>query len=535
MKSYRKLVALFLVAACLVGPPPNRGPVLSGKIPAQRLTGPEETVALAVGAYFTDPDGDALTFTASSADHVSAAMVGDTLHLYGPEYGRRVRTLTVGGAQGASVGGAVVTVTASDPAGLSVWATVAVVVNQAPRQLRKTPSHTLTYGAPPEEMDVSMYFTDPDGDVLTFAALSSDTEVVRVAVSGTTLTLETRAVGLAAVTVTASDPDGLEAQAVFPVEVAPGQPLSLALMRVDGNGLSLALPDSLRDPSAVNISATDVVTATVADGWLELVPRSIGRADVELVPFGGAPPGFAGVEVREAVGTFGIDIVMDRPAPPGYAETMIEAADWWSSVLDGTEWEDRRPGCYNNKATALADEVLIHAGIFSAAGGVAAQVTSCFWSGGDGPLNPGGGYIRANMSTPGPGDVDVMRHEIGHVLGLVGETGLRNKTGEYFIGSRAVETYRAGGGDPSLPGVPMDGGAHWYREGVGCELMNPVLCRHRGAVPDALSLAALLDLGFTVDMMKATPWRKVNAAAVVAGKPFREHVDVRIVPRPVPE
>ena len=50
--------------------------------------------------------------------------------------------------------------------------------------------------------------------------------------------------------------------------------------------------------------------------------------------------------VRAAVGTFGIDIVMEQPATEIYAETMTAAADGWSSVLDGTEWESRDPRAY---------------------------------------------------------------------------------------------------------------------------------------------------------------------------------------------
>ena len=324
--------------------------------------------------------------------------------------------------------------------------------------------------------------------------------------------------------------------------IEPGvRPLPLALMREDGNGLSLALPDSLPAPLTVTISDRSVVAATIADGWLVLEPRSIGRADVEVAPSGGGSVAVARVAVRKAVGTFGIDIVMDRPVVPGYEETMVAAADWWSSVLDGTEWEDRRPGCYNDKATAVADELVIRAGVYSGAPGIAASVRSCFWSDGDGPLNPGGGYIRANMSTLGPGDVDVMRHEIGHVLGLVGQTGLTTGDKRYFTGFRAVEVYRAGGGDPGLPGVPMGSGAHWHFDDVGCELMHSFGgCGRRGGSvidgPDALSLAALADLGFTVDMTKATRWSlSGTAAATMAEEPFRERVEAFIVPRPVPE
>ena len=313
--------------------------------------------------------------------------------------------------------------------------------------------------------------------------------------------------------------------------------LPLALMREDGNGLSLALPDDLSDP-AVSVTDPSVVAATVADGWLELVPRSIGRANVELVPSGGGSPAVAGVAVREAVGTFGIDIVMEQPAPLRYEETMVAAADWWSYVLDGTEWEDRRPGCFNDKATAIADELLIHAATdANARTGYAAPCS--FPPEHATAYEPAGGKVWVN---PGPGNVGderLARHEIGHILGLVTwhwrpETGLTTQDGAYFIGSRAVEVYRAGGGDPDLPGVPLqeDGcSCHWHRELVGYELMGSRV--KRVGSPNALSLAALADAGYTVDMSKATPWpwNPDNAAA----EPFWDVAEVRIVPRPVPD
>ena len=314
--------------------------------------------------------------------------------------------------------------------------------------------------------------------------------------------------------------------------------LPLALMREDGNGLSLRLPDDLADP-AVSISDPGIVAATVAVrhgiGWLVLEPRSIGRADVELVPSGGGSPAVAGVVVREAVGTFGIDIVMDRPDPLGYAETMVAAADWWSSVLDGTEWEDRwLRGCYSGKATALADELLIYAEIAPASSNFLASALPCFFPPSDEDsttYEPAGGMVRTRGDRVG--SQLVARHEIGHILGLVSwppRTGLTTKGGAYFTGPRAVEAYRAGGGDPGLPGVPLEDGScrcHW-KETLG-ELMATYV-----GVSDGLSLAALADAGYTVDMTKATSWQNA-ATAAVAAEPFRDVVEVRIVPRPVPE
>ena len=79
----------------------------------------------------------------------------------------------------------------------------------------------------------------------------------------------------------------------------------------------------------------------------------------------------------------------------------------------------------------------------------------------------------------GPPAQYVLRHEIGHLLGLVkwpSRTGLKTEDERYFTGPRAVAAYRAGGGDPGLPGVPLheDGcRCHWHRGLVGHELMGP--------------------------------------------------------------
>lgn len=607
--------------------------------------------------------------------------------------------------------------------------------NRAPVARGEIPAQVVTEGAP-AALDGSGYFDDPDGDSLTFAATSSNTAVVRVAVAGTVATLTARTAGEAAVTMTARDPDGLEARAVFAVEAmehpdraalaalynatdgpnwtdnggwltdaplgewygvewhgvtvsdgrvvglnlhengltgsippelanlaslkrlwlhdnaltgpippelgslarlrelyldandltgpippelgslasleslllsendltgpippelgglaslellwlhandltgpippelgnlaslqalrlegnpglcAPDDPrlrawlaevgaqafaclnravrlLPSALMRADGNGLSLALPDDLRAPAAVNVSDPSVVAASVADGWLELAPRSPGSADVEVVPAGGGLPAVAGVVVRAGVGTFGIDIVVNQPAPIGYAEAMTAAADWWSSALDGTEWTDRRvmDSCLGGLA-ALADELVIFADnvaepgtrFLAWAGRCRPHVLAA--GGGDVTLNTGSGHHVGLWRL-------TMRHEIGHVLGLVAhgddaETGLTTGDRAYWIGPRAVEAYRAGGGDPDLPGPPLlqPGGAHW----ATCELMGRTVCPDPPM--DGLSLAALADMGYTVDMTKATPWRKPDNAAV--GERFRDVVTVRTAPR----
>lgn len=82
---------------------PNRPPVATGGLPDIDVR-VGDTIRVSLGSRFADPDGDALTYAASSSDtaFVSAAVLGEALLLSGLRKGQ-----------------ATITVSASDPAGLS--------------------------------------------------------------------------------------------------------------------------------------------------------------------------------------------------------------------------------------------------------------------------------------------------------------------------------------------------------------------------------------------------------------------------------
>ena len=210
------LAAVALAAACGDGstgpaPPvtvPNRAPGAVGTIPGLTLT-VGDTESVDVSSYFNDPDGDALSYAATSSDtEVATASVSGS-------------TVTV---TGVAKGAATVTVTASDAGGLAAQQGFEVTVpNGAPEAVGTIPDLTLSAGDT-EGVDVSSYFSDPDGDALSYGAASSDAEVATVSVSGSTVTVTGVAEGTATVTVTASDPEGLTATQDFAVTAEGPRP-----------------------------------------------------------------------------------------------------------------------------------------------------------------------------------------------------------------------------------------------------------------------------------------------------------------------
>ena len=140
--------------------------------------------------------------------------------------------LTTAAVPGAAVwvtavaaGNATVTVTASDPGGLSADQTFAVTVpNRPPVAVGRIPDAEISVG---ESVEIALaeYFDDPDGDELAYAAASSKEGVVTVAVAGDTLRVEgvgqTRLRGTVTVTITASDAGELSATQTFVVTVHP--------------------------------------------------------------------------------------------------------------------------------------------------------------------------------------------------------------------------------------------------------------------------------------------------------------------------
>ena len=178
--------------------PPNRAPVATASIPSATVQ-VGDSLLLDLETYFSDPDGDNLSYAAISSDaNVATASVSAST--------AKVMALARGTAS--------VTVTATDPDGLAASQSFAVTVpNRPPVVSDSIPERELSVGDS-LLLDLTAYFSDPDGDGLSYAAISSDANVATASVSGSVVTVMALAPGAATITVTASDPSGLRSRSI---------------------------------------------------------------------------------------------------------------------------------------------------------------------------------------------------------------------------------------------------------------------------------------------------------------------------------
>ena len=257
---------------------PNRAPVAVGMIPAQTVQ-VDSMVTVVVTPFFSDPDGDSLAYHAASSDAgvVRVTAVGEGVTV-----------------SGVAKGEALVTVTATDTEGLAATQTFAVAVpNRPPFVARKIPAQSILRGDN-VALDLTDHFGDPDGDALTFAAVSSSSRIVAASVSDGVLTLSGQARGTASVTVTARDPEGSSAEQDFEVTVirpnnAPTVTRAISSQSLaPGQRISVELDNHFDDPDedplrfTAGSSDDGVATAGIAGSTLRLDAVGVGTATVTV-------------------------------------------------------------------------------------------------------------------------------------------------------------------------------------------------------------------------------------------------------------
>ena len=265
-------------------PPTNAAPEAAQPLPPQTVRAGETSEPLDVTPYFRDPDGDPLTYAAVSNN--PGVVIADLA--------RGSNWLTL---RGVAAGEAVVVVTARDPDGeeASQSLTVTVQAIAAPEVAQRLPPLTLLAGETSEPLDLTPYFHDPDGDPLTYTAVSYDTGVLVVEVAGNQLTLRGVAAGEAVVIVTASDPYGKYVSQPMTVTVrtnaAPevAEPIPPQTVLIDTTSEPLDLTPYFQDPdgdpltyAAVSDNA-DVAIAEVAEGGNQLTLQGLEAGEAVVV------------------------------------------------------------------------------------------------------------------------------------------------------------------------------------------------------------------------------------------------------------
>jgi len=168
----------------------------------QATTPEDQAIEIPVLDNDVDLDGDRLRVRSVSTAEHGAAEVGlngaNVSYLPHPDYHGPDRFTYV----------------VADMDGLADTATVEVTVtpvNDGPASVGSIPDQMLDEGGDEVTVELVPFFSDIDGDALSFSAETSDAEVATAAVTGATLVLVPVAYGKAVVTVTAKDSGGLAA------------------------------------------------------------------------------------------------------------------------------------------------------------------------------------------------------------------------------------------------------------------------------------------------------------------------------------
>ena len=172
-----------------------------GNFPQQGVEIPNQSiyvnkiVSINLAEVFSNPDGGALTYSKRLSQKGIVAV----------EWNKARTEMTLEGVEPGTV---FVTVKATNRlSGLATQHAFKVTVrNRAPKVKSQIPTiRGLTPGGPVKRLYMSSYFTDPDGDTLTYQSRSNNTGVASVKMKGSTLRITPVAGGKAEITVTAKD------------------------------------------------------------------------------------------------------------------------------------------------------------------------------------------------------------------------------------------------------------------------------------------------------------------------------------------
>ena len=269
-----------------VNPAPNRAPVVAETINPLTLTAGESPTTIDLTDKFSDPDGDPLSYSVVSTDtRVATVSISNA-------------TLTITPVSG---GTTTVMIMVQDTEGLTITRNVTVTVNPAPNRapvvVEAIDSLTLTAGASATTIDMAAHFSDPNGDPLTYTAVSTDTRVTTVSVSNSTLTITPLAEGTTNIMIMVRDTGGLTITHNFGITVLPKPntaPVAVGTLNpftfILGDSaatvnLSTHFSDPDGDPLTYTAVSTNtrVATVSVSNSTLTITPLAEGATTVMII------------------------------------------------------------------------------------------------------------------------------------------------------------------------------------------------------------------------------------------------------------
>ncbi len=311
----------------------NKSPQAQGSIDAVTLYKNRHTQDVIVSGKFTDPDGDALTYSASSSNTAvaTASVSGGTV------------TITSGNS-----GSATITVKAEDIDKASATQSISVsVMNRAPEIVGSIADVNIRVGDPSESFDVSGNFSDADGDSLTFSVDDPDSSVAKVSISGSEVTVAPKSEGeIGKVTVTATDTEGLRISEDFRVVVGPEQTtppscptantvaITLPAMVAGGDSVKIDLstyftiPQGVTPTYSANNPSPGTATVSISGDTLTVTP--ITQGDTGKVIVTASANGCTGV-TRD----FNVSVGPPPPPPPPACPTANTVAITLPAMVAG--------------------------------------------------------------------------------------------------------------------------------------------------------------------------------------------------------
>ena len=233
---------------------------------------------------FEDPDGDPLTYSASSnTPAVASASVSGSVIIITPVSGGKAR----------------ITITAVDGKAGSASDDFVVSVNEPPTIANSIPNQTLTIQGNSFTRDLNVapaVFNDADEDELSYTAQSSATNIAVATLSGNTLIVTPLAIGNVTITVQADDKRGGTASTSFEVEIVTGNqsPIVVAtpsdtILTLGKAPLAIDLDKVFFDPEhdelsyEANSTPPNIVTTTLEESRFTIAAATGGKTTITLM------------------------------------------------------------------------------------------------------------------------------------------------------------------------------------------------------------------------------------------------------------